>query len=76
MRKLSRYGHFKKSTFISLAELTLKNFINKIIIIQDRPAPINAPIKNSLIKKLSKEWSPRHIIRKASKIAIPLLKGE
>ena len=30
----------------------------------------------SLIKKLSKEWSPRHIIRKASKIAIPLLKGE
>ena len=30
----------------------------------------------SLIKKLSKEWSPRHIIRKASKIAIPMLKGE
>ena len=30
----------------------------------------------SLIKKLSKEWSPRHIIRKASKSAIPLLKGE
>ena len=30
----------------------------------------------SLINKLSKEWSPRHIIRKASKSAIPLLKGE
>ena len=30
----------------------------------------------SLIKKLSKEWSPRHIIRKASNKAILLLEGE
>ena len=29
-----------------------------------------------LIKKLSKEWSPRHIIRKASNRAILLLEGE
>ena len=30
----------------------------------------------SLIKKLSKEWSPRHIIRKASNRAILLLEGQ
>ena len=29
-----------------------------------------------LSKKLSKEWSPRHIIRKASNKAILLLEGE
>ena len=30
----------------------------------------------SIIKKLANEWSPRHIIKKASKTAISLLEGE
>ncbi|GIS78259.1 MAG: hypothetical protein CM1200mP13_16180 [Candidatus Pelagibacterales bacterium] len=38
--------------------------------------PVGGSSDISLIKKFSKEWSPRHIIRKASKIANPLLKGE
>ena len=41
---------FRKSTFISFAELTSKNLINRNIIKAEIPAPIIAPIENSFIK--------------------------